>query len=137
MGITYREYREEIEGIAANLVCEAIQTTHETFLQEAFEDHDSFEEAKRDQAEELIQDSLLHETIDGHQWIIYYSYNLDVIQYSDNEDYMVDYFGAECMADILKVKGLDDLHAAIAFWCMYADVQEELSKAFDEHEEKE
>ena len=75
----------------------------------------------RDEAEELINDSLLRETIDGHEWIIYYSYNLDVIQHSDNEDYMIDNFGIDEAGFILKDKGLSGLHSAIAFWALYAD----------------
>ena len=110
------EYWTEIKGIAADLVTEAMEQA----------------ENDKDKAEELINDSLLHETIDGHHWVIYYGYNLDVIKYSDNEDYYNDNFGAESLAASLEQGGLDMLHCHIAFWCMYADVQDQLETAFNE-----
>ena len=112
MTISSTEYYKEISGIAKDLVSEAMIHTSE---QEA--------------AEELIQDSLLHETIDGHQWVIYNGYNLDVINHSDNDDYMTENFGGESLEASLKAGGLSGLHQAIAFWCMYADVQELLEQA--------
>lgn len=73
---TEYEYNQQIKVIANDLV------------EEAFNDVDSIEDA-----EELINDSLLHEAIDGHQWVIYNAYNADVMRYSDNEDYYIDNFG--------------------------------------------
>jgi len=116
---TEYEYTQEINGIAANLVCEAMQ------------DNDNDREA----AEEAINDHLLHETIDGHQWVIYNGYNMDVMKYSRNEDYYIDNFGDEDAGQALKERGLSGLHNVIAFWAMYADVQEQLETAFDELEE--
>jgi len=113
------EYNQEIIGIAKDLVIEAMEQSNND----------------REEAEELINDSLLHETIDSHRWVIYYAYNLDVIKYSDNDDYMEDSFGTEEAGVILADKGLSGLHSAIAFWCMYADVQDQLEIAFDKFEE--
>jgi len=89
----------------------------------------------REESEEAINDYMLHEYIDVHQWVIYYAYNLDVIKYSDNEDYMEQNFGNEYAGEIMAEKGLDGLHTVIAFWCMYADVQEHINDAFDEYED--
>ena len=114
------QYWEEISAIAESIVSETMSEC----------DND------REAAEELVQDTRLHETIDGHQWVIYYAYNLDVIKHSDNDDYYDQNFGAEALASSLEQGGLDMLHCHIAFWCMYADVQEKLSDAFDEYEEK-
>ena len=119
MTISYHEYWKEIADLADSIACEAM----------ADNDND------RDAAEEDIFDSRLHETIDGHQWVIYYSYNLDVIQHSDNADYYSDNFGADSLAASLKEGGLDALHCHIAFWCMYADVCERISDALDEYAE--
>lgn len=113
------DYYQQINAIARELVSEAMEQS----------------ENDREQAEELINDTLLHETIDGHEWVIYYAYNLDVIKYSDNEDYMEQNFGNEEAGTILAEKGLNGLHTAIAFWCMYADVQERLETAFNEFED--
>ena len=116
--LTNNEYWTEIKSIADNLVLESMG------------DNDN----DRPAAEEDIYDSRLHETIDGHQWVIYYGYNLDVIKHSDNEDYYDQNFGAESLAASLEQGGLNTLHCHIAFWCMYADVQGYLSDAFDEYE---
>jgi hypothetical protein len=127
--LTHSEYWKEISSIAETLVDEA--------MDEAKQDYDGnnpdFDELK-EIAEESINDSRLHETIDGHQWVIYYAYNLDVIQHSANEDYYSDNFGAESLASSLEQGGLDALHCHIAFYAMYADVQDNIDNAFDEYE---
>ena len=89
----------------------------------------------REEAEELINDSLMHETIGAHQWVIYNAYNLDVLQYSDNSDRYVDEFGVEDAALVLKERGLGGLHQSLAFWALYADVQEKIEEALNEVEE--
>ena len=77
---------------------------------------------------EAINDGILHETIDGHQWIIYYSYNLDILQHSGNYEYMVNELGEDTAGQVLKEKGLLGLHQALAFWALYADVQEAIQE---------
>jgi len=116
--ITYKEYWEEVEGIAANLVCEALQSC----------------EGDKVDAEALIQDSLLHESIDGHEWVIYTAYHLDIIQISPNDEYLVCNFGNDYAGELLAESGLNHLHMAIAFWALYADVQDKLDSAFDAYE---
>jgi len=120
------EYNTEIRSIAADLVQEAMGQA-----KEACSGMDYNEQDFKNEAEELINDSLLHETIDGHQWAIYYSYNMDVIKHSDNETYMQDNIGGFSDFD-----DLNTLHTHVAFWCMYADVQEQLESAFDSYEEE-
>ena len=90
----------------------------------------------RDEAEELINDSLLFETIGAHQWVIYNAYNLDVLQYSGNSDRYVDEFGVDDAAIVLKESGLNGLHQALAFWALYADVLERIADALDGVESK-
>ena len=107
-----------------------IQASAESLAREAMEQTDGDREA----AEYLINDSMLHEYVDGHQWIMYNEYNLDVIKFSDNADYYVDNFGADCAGDELKTNGLSGLHTAIAFWCMYADIADRVSDALDDVE---
>lgn len=113
--ITRSQYWNEIQSLAVSIAEDAMAQC----------------DNNRDDAEELINDSLLHETIDGHQWIIYNSYNLDVYQYSDNSDYYIDNFGGDDAAYVLKEKGLDGLHQALAFWSLYADVQNKIGDALD------
>ena len=90
-----------------------------------------------EEAMELINDSILHESIDGHMWIIYYSYNLEIIKQSDNEEYYLDNFGSESLEHSLREGGLNGLHQAIAFWAFYADVQEEINEQVTLIEEEE
>tara|TARA_R110000803_G_scaffold183400_1_gene245743 strand:- start:183 stop:554 length:372 start_codon:yes stop_codon:yes gene_type:complete len=111
-----QEYYLEINNIAESIVDDAMEQ----------KDND------RSEAEEFINDSLLHEVVDGHQWIIYYAYNLDVIGHSNNDEYMIDNFGGESLEASLKDGGLNGLHTAIAFWAMYADVQELIDTKIDE-----
>lgn len=117
--LTCKEYWTEINSIASEMV------------RETMEENDNDREA----AEEVINDTRLHETIDGHQWVIYYGYNLEVIKQSDNDDYYADNFGNESLAASLEQGGINTLHCHMAFWAMYADVQDKLDNAFDEYKE--
>jgi len=119
---TEYEYNKEIVAIAKCIV------------EEAYIDYTDV--TNREEAEELINDTLLHETIDGHQWVIYYRYNLPVLEYSHNT-YYADEQGL--IGENPLENGLNSFHTMLAFWAMYADVQEELESALDkwdsEHEE--
>lgn len=108
-----------------------IQASAESLAREAMEQNDSDKEA----ASDAIFDTMLHEYVDGHQWIIYNGHHLDVIKYSDNQDYYIDNFGGESDYE-LKTNGLSGLHTAIAFWCMYADIADRISDALDDAEAK-
>ena len=120
-----QEYWNEVNEIADSIACEAMQQCADSRQAPSI---------VREDAEELINDSLLHETIDGHQWVIYYSYNLDVIKHSDNADYMQDNFGVEDIAASLESGGINGLHTAMAFWALYADVQDLISDKLDQYE---
>ena len=115
-----KEYWDEIQSIA------------DSMAEEAMADNDN----DRSAAEDDINDSRLHETVDGHRWVIYSAYNADVMRHSDNTDYYIDNFGGDEAGHVLKESGLDGLHNVIAFWCMYADVQDKLSDALDAVEER-
>lgn len=113
--ITCSEYQAEVLIIAQCLAEEAMEQNS----------NDRFD------AEEVINDRLLHETVDGHQWVIYYSYNLDVYNHSDNQDYAVDNLGGDYLCSVLSESGLEGMHSVLAFWCLYADVQGALEDALD------
>lgn len=118
--ITNSQYWIEVEAVA-NAIAE-----------EAMIDNDF----NRDAAGDEINDFRLHEAIDGHQWIIYNAYNLDVYQYSGNSDYLIDNFGTDEAGEILKKSGLGGLHQALAYWAFYADVQDKINDCLDEVEEE-
>jgi len=115
--LTNTEYWKEIKSITDNLASEAMA------------ENDNY----RDAAEEYINDVALHETIDGHQWVIYYAYNLPVLEHSNNT-----YYAEEqgLIGETPLENGLNSFHTMLAFWAMYADVQEYLSDSLDELEQE-
>lgn len=98
--ITHAEYWAEIESIAKEVTAEALENDLDTY-------------------------EVLHEWIDGHQWVIYYSYNLDVLEHCSNMEAMIDNLGNESAGQVLAERGLLSLHSALAFWAMYEDVTNE------------
>ena len=109
------EYWKEVRETAANVV----GTVDDIIHNQSFKD--TMDQGYRDE----ITYETLHETIDGHQWIIYNYHHLPILEHSDNADYMLDNIGG--LDESLK-QGLDTLHCHLAFWAFYADVQDELNK---------
>lgn len=79
----------------------------------------------------------LHETIDGHQWIIYNHYNLQVLRHASNPEEMIDQMGAEAAGESLKEGGLSTLHTHLAFWALQADVSNKLQEIISDYEPEE
>lgn len=124
MNITQQQYWVEVTSLADCVVSEAADQS----------DCNTADTFDRDAVLEKIHDTVLHETIDGHQWIIYYGYNLYVLQCSDNSDYMIDNHGVESAGEVLKQSGLSGLHSALAYWALYADVADHIDSALDIYE---
>ena len=122
MSISNRDYWVEVRSIAAGITEEAVEQAKDN-------DPDLEQDELKEAAQEIINDTLLHETIDGHEWIIYTAYHLAILQHSPNIDYMVDNLGGA--DDVLKRSGVDGLHLAMAFWALYADVQDYIDDALD------
>ena len=116
--MTQSSYNEEIRDLATNMVEEAMSNN----------DNDS------DAALEAIQEDVLHETIDGHQWVIYYAYNDDVLKYSDNCEAYQDCYDNESLGALVAEKGIDGVKPMMAYFAMYQDVSELLEQAFDDFE---
>ena len=90
------------------------------------------EEVTIDNIQDRINDCILHEQIDSHQYAIYNAYHLPILQYSYNAEYMIDNFGGESVEHANK-RGISSLFAAMAFWAFYADVNDEITeKAIEE-----
>jgi hypothetical protein len=106
MNITSTEYREELKSLAADIVAE-----HEDYA----EAHD-----------------LVHETIDGHQWIIYTAYNNDIVQISDNHDAYLDVYNQEDLGQIVMDKGIDGLTLTRAFFAMSQDLNDAIHEITSE-----
>lgn len=63
----------------------------------------------------------LTEIVDSHEYCIYSSKALETLQYTDNQEALIDELGAESAADVLRDGGLGRLHCAMAAWAMVAD----------------
>lgn len=70
---------------------------------------------------EEYADQRLDEVIDGHEFCIYYSEALEVLQHTDNQDAMLDTVGEESAGQALRDGGLGGLHCAMSVWAMIAD----------------
>ncbi len=105
--ITYREYRDEISDLAEDL------------YKEAMEEHPEDEDDREDYILERV-----NEIVDGHQWIIYYAYNLSVYEHSPNADAYQDRYGNEDLGSIVADRGLLSLHTVIAYCAMQADIEQ-------------
>jgi hypothetical protein len=94
LAFTEHDYWREIESLARQVTSEA-------------------REHNRD-----ISD-VLHETIDGHSWVIYCHNTWAVCWHSSNHNAFFDAFGA---AD--GIESLEDILGRCAFWALYRDVSE-------------
>ena len=67
----------------------------------------------------------LHEAIDGHQWVIYTGYNLDVLKHCSDESAGIDEGLIDANAALAE-GGLSRLTAQLAYCAMERDVYNEL-----------
>ena len=105
--ITYREYRDEISDIAEDL------------YKEAMEEHPEDEDDRNEYILERV-----NEIVDGHQWIIYCTYNLSVYEHSPNPGAYQDIYGNDDLGSIVADRGLLSLHTIIAYCAMQADIEQ-------------
>ena len=100
--MTRSEYYNEIESIAAETLRES-----------------------REEGRDV--DEVLHETIDGHQWVIYNANHLDVLKHSDHEEAGIEE-GVIDANEALKDGGLYKLTAQLTYCAMEADVREAIAR---------
>jgi hypothetical protein len=104
MNITPTEYREELATLAADIVAEHADNDMDDM-------HDT-----------------VHETVDGHQWIIYTAYNNDIVQISDNHDAYLDVYGQEGLGQIVMDSGVDGLTLTRAYFAMSQDLNDAIAE---------
>ena len=105
------EYHREICELAANLYSEALEQNDN--------DHNL--------AVEAIHDHLLHELVDGHQWVIY-TYSSELVErFSDNGEAFMDVYDNESIGALVADQGLDALKPIIAYFAMYQDISDRLN----------
>ena len=119
--ITRKEYIKEIEELATCLVDDA---------RDELDDLNDL--VNRENVMDWIMDNALHEAIDGHQWIIYYTYNDDVLRYTSNVGAYEDAYDNESLGELVKEKGFDGAKMMMAYYAMYNDVLEQLEEAIED-----
>jgi hypothetical protein len=109
-----------------------VNATAETVVETAFDilQYDGIESPTIKQVYDTIFDSVLHETVDAHQWVIYTAYHLPILQHTDNAEYMVDNFGGDYVEHAVKESGVGGLHQAMAYWALYADIADKIDSDF-------
>lgn len=96
-------------------------------LEELIDQHGLDVDACQDAAYEHVSES-----VDSSAMAIYMQHHLPILQFSTHADYFVDEFGSESAGDVLKEEGLDGLHAAVAVYCIQADVMAWLSENLED-----
>ena len=109
---TPSEYHQEISDLADSLYSEALWQNDN--------DHSD--------AVEAIHDRLLHELVDGHQWVIYTHSNELIERFSANAEAFKDVYDNESIGALVADQGLDGLKPIIAYFAMYQDLSEAISE---------
>lgn len=113
-----REEQSKAEDLAHTILRGAYYTDVREVAEEALQQIESGEITNTDEL-----DTWLHETVDGHERVIYTGQAMDTVRYSDNDEEMVSEFGADGL-----VKGDSIQWSQIAYHAMLADVREELGE---------
>ena len=68
----------------------------------------------------------LHEQVGGHQWIIYYAWNDDLLKHCGNADAWEDVYSNEDIGSIVTRDGMNGARSVQAFWAMVEDINQAL-----------
>jgi len=117
--MNHSEYYKEINELSISIIEQAMEQAED-----------------KEEAEEMLNDYLIHENVDSHEFVIYYAKAFEVLGISSNDEYMIENLGEESAVEALKSGGLSGLHSALAFWAMCADVQEVIYDLLEEAYEK-
>ena len=99
--MTQREYWDEIRGLA-----EWLSDNRPAEL--------GGEGVVADYGEDTDRYDAIHETLDGHEFVIYTHKARQVVTHSDNPDHMMDEFGADAGGDMFDERR--------AYWAMLQDI---------------
>ena len=117
--ITSSEYYTELNNLA------------EDIAKELLEEHDN----DLDEAQQEAYDHI-HETVDGHEWIIYERYHANIVAHSSNDEAYQHVYCAEDLGTLIVEKGLDHIIMVQAFYAMTQDLSELVYDALEAaHEE--
>lgn len=102
--ISFKEYRDAIDSIAKQVLDEVHGSSDD--------DRDVYDVAC--------------EIVDGHQFVIYYAYNDDVLGHSPNLDAWEDLYSMEDIGSLVTDHGMKGARSVQAYFAMLQDVMEEL-----------
>ncbi len=114
--ITEKEYWQEVRSLAISI------------LDDAWEQHPSEDDQR--EREEFMSDRL-HEDVDGHQWIIYTHYNVQVLHCAHNPEAYWDQMGEAPQAE-----NYGQLMAVLAYSALQEDVAQVVGDLNGEREAK-
>jgi hypothetical protein len=120
LDLSSNQYWAEVRSIAEELASEALADAN----------------GDRGAAEDDINDSRLHEAIDGHQLVIYYTGNDTILKHTDHEDAWEDCYGPEDIGRLVIDRGMDGARTVQAFFALEADVRDALGDALDTAEDE-
>lgn len=89
-------------------------------------------EHAREHEEELS--TVIHETVDGHHWVIWSRFHAPVLQFSDNPEAAGEFGGLE---EVLRSRGISGLFMLLARAAMIRDVEDAAGMLMDEEDEPE
>lgn len=93
-----------------------------------------YDEFKRDDTQELSD--IVHETVDGHQWVIYYAQALDLVSFVRRIDFDEYAEAQSILEDIGELTAdLDTLASQLAYWIMYNNVYGAVQERLEAEEE--
>jgi len=105
--ITYSDYWQEIDRLADDIIEEAQEYGEDIF-------------------------DATHQAVDGHQWVIYYSYNDYVIRHAGNGDAWEDCYSPEDIGRVVVEHGMTGARSHQAFFAMREDVSDAVYRLMDE-----
>ena len=115
LNLTYHEYYVEVRSIADAIAEECVAEA----------------EGDRASAEDLTHDRL-HESVDGHELVIYYAGNDTILRHSTNGEAWQDCYSNADMGAVVAKEGLDKVKTIQAFFALEADVREVMDDALDD-----
>ena len=81
------------------------------------------------QREGVDEQDVIHEAVDGSQWVIFHGRARFVCLISENEDAVIDQMGSEAFAAVASVQ---ECFTRAAYWAMLQDVQDVLDDVREE-----
>ncbi len=120
---TQKEYRDEIERLADEIVSQAIADCHE--------DDTAPYKFNLECYNAVIKDHILEDHLSMHKWIEFMQYYETVFTYSYNTDYLINEYGERAASMLYDAGKNFALRKHKVFFAMYGDILDRLPKIFN------